>query len=291
MSYFIRATSATAASVLLLGASLSARADDVGNFFGSVVGGIIGQAMQQLLPQPTYPQPQYYQPQAQPDPAAAEARRQYLAHQAELKRQKLQQQKDDAARLQPAPAVNAPSGTLDVAMKRKDGNLWVPAQTNNVVTIDFAVDSGSLGHHPAAGRLPDARQVGDAHESRLLLGTAQFGIADVVSRCRVSSSSWLGSAGRQPGPDRRGGERHAVRTAATPLLGLSPRPSLGRSTNGSGTLKLTPLGVDQPAPAPTQFRRRAAAFPDGFIVRLLAQTAAPPAAQAPAPPTAPRRRR
>ena len=147
--------------------------------------------MQQPRPQPAYPQPQYYQPQ--PDPAAAEARRQYLAHQAELKRQKLQQQKDEAARLQPAPAVNAPavstaSGTLDVVMKRKDSNLWVPAQINKVVTIDFVIDSGAS----------DITLPKDVYQTLIRSGTltkadyigdVKFGIAD-GSEVKELNLSW-----------------------------------------------------------------------------------------------------
>ena len=281
MSYLPKVASATAASMLLLSASVSARADDVGNFFGSVVGGIIGQAMQQPRPQPTYPQPQYYQPQAQPDPAAAEARRQYLAHQAELKRQKLQQQKDDAARLQPAPAVNAPavntaSGTLDVVMKRKDGNLWVPAQINKVVTIDFVIDSGAS----------DITLPKDVYQTLIRSGTltkadyigdVKFGIADGSEVKGIKFKLASLQVGNQTLTDVVASVMPS--DSATPLLGLSflSRFQSWAIDNGSGTLKLTPLGGDQPAPAPTQI---AAATPQPLPDLT---TVAPPAAQSAAP--------
>ena len=142
---------AVASALLLLGVSSPARASDVGSFFGGVVGGIISQSMQQPQPQPQpqyyQQQPQYYQQQPQDyqprqNAPSAEARRQYQARQAEIKRQKAEQEKEKkeqeaAARMQPAPAVGDASGPVDVVMKRKGGNLWVPAQINKVVTIDF----------------------------------------------------------------------------------------------------------------------------------------------------------
>jgi clan AA aspartic protease (TIGR02281 family) len=271
--------SATVASVLLLSVSLPARAD-VSNFLGGVVGGIIGQTMQQQRPQPTYQAPQNYQPQPQyqqPDPAAAEARRQYLAHQAELKRQKIQQEKDEAARLQQqAPAAGAPSGTLDVAMKRKDGNLWVPAQINKVVTIDFVIDSGAS----------DITLPKDVYQTLIrsgtltkadYIGTAQFGIADgsEVKGIKFKLASF--QVGNQVLTDVVASVMPS--DSATPLLGLSflSRFQSWAIDNNSGTLKLTPLGADQTARAPVQV---AAATPQPLPDLT---TVGPPAAQAPAP--------
>src|SRR5438105_4001830 len=147
---------AVASALLLLGVSSPARAGDVGSFFGGVVGGIISQSMQQPQPPPQQyyqQQPQYYQQQPQDyqprqNAPSAEARRQSQARQAEIKRQKAEQEKEKkeqeaAARMQPAPAVGDASGPVDVVMKRKGGNLWVPAQINKVVTIDLVLDSGA----------------------------------------------------------------------------------------------------------------------------------------------------
>lgn len=102
-------------------------------------------------PQPYYPPPpsQYYQPQ--PSYQDSEARRRYLAHQAEIKRQKAeqaeqekakQQKEQEQAKLNPTPASGG-SSTFTVNMTRKEGNLWVPVQINGAVAIDFVVDSGA----------------------------------------------------------------------------------------------------------------------------------------------------
>ena len=149
---------AVAAALVLAGPSPS-RAADIGSILGGVVGGMFGQAMQQQArPQYYQPQPQYYQPQPQysqqpryyqqpqhyqTQQSSAAARR----RQAELARQKEQQEKEkkaqEEARVQlPAAAGNA-SGPIDVPMTRKNGNLWVPAQINQVVTINFVIDSGA----------------------------------------------------------------------------------------------------------------------------------------------------
>src|SRR5260370_39112076 len=80
---------AAVASALLLGVPSPSRGADIGNFLGGVVGGMIGQSMQQphyqLQPQYYQQQPQYYQQPQYQQPqtyqrrataSAAEARRQ-----------------------------------------------------------------------------------------------------------------------------------------------------------------------------------------------------------------------
>jgi len=278
---------AVAASALLLAVSLPARASDVGSFFGSVVGGIISQSIQQprpAYPPPTYYQPQYQQPQYQPDAAAAEARRQYLAHQAELKRQKLQQQKDDAARQQQAAApATTTSGTLDVTMKRKDGNLWVPAQINKVVTIDFVIDSGAS----------DITLPKDVYQTLIrsgtltkadYIGTAQFGIADGSEVKGIKFKLASLQVGDQVLTDVVASVMPS--DSATPLLGLSflSRFQSWSVDNNSGTLRLVPLGGNQPA-------QLAAANPQQQPLTDLTTVPAPgtqtpaPAAQVPTPAT------
>lgn len=271
---------ATVASGLMFAISLPARADEVGNFFGSVVGGILGQAMQQRS-QPTYPQPQYYQPQyRQPDPAAAEAKRQYLAHQAELKRQKIQQEKDEAAaRAQQAAAAAAAapaSGPLDIAMKRKDGNLWVPAQINKVVTIDFVIDSGASDITLPRDVYLTLIRSGTLTKADYI-GNVQFGIADgsEVKGTKFKLASL--QVGNQVLTDVVASVMPS--DSATPLLGLSflSRFQSWAIDNNSGTLRLTPINADPAAQAPTQV---AAAAPQPLpdLANVM-----PPAAQNAAP--------
>jgi clan AA aspartic protease (TIGR02281 family) len=273
---------ATVASVLLLSVSLPARAGDVGNFLGGVVGGIIGQTMQPQQPPPTYQPPQYYQPQPQyqqPDPAAAEAKRQYLARQAELKRQKIQQEKDEAAaRAQQAAAVGATSGPLDIAMKRKDGNLWVSAQINKVVTIDFVIDSGASDITLPRDVYLTLIRSGTLTKANYI-GTANFGIADGSEVKGVKFKLASLQVGNQVLTDVVASVMPS--DSATPLLGLSflSRFQSWAIDNNSGTLRLTPLGGDPAAPAPAPAQLAAAApqpLPD-------LTTIGPPAAQAPAP--------
>jgi clan AA aspartic protease (TIGR02281 family) len=258
MGGFVKTAGAVVASAVMLGVAIPANADDVGNFFGSVVGGIIGQSMQQQrAPQPVYPQPQYYQPQ--PDAAAAaEAHRQYLARQAEIKRQKQLQQQQDAARAQvPAATASASNttagsatGSLDVAMKKKDGNLWVPAQINNVVTIDFVIDSGASDITLPrdvyltlirSGTLTKANYIGDV----------KFGIADGSEVKGVKFKLASLQVGNQVLTDVVASVMPS--DTATPLLGLSflSRFQSWAIDNNSGTLKLTPLNAD-PAKASAQ---------------------------------------
>jgi clan AA aspartic protease (TIGR02281 family) len=280
---------ATVASALLLSVSLPARADDVGNFLGSVVGGIIGQTMQQQRPQPAYPQPQYQPPVQQPDPVAAEARRQYLAHQAELKRQKIQHDKDEAAaRAQQAPAVGAASATLDVAMKRKDGNLWVPAQINKVVTIDFVIDSGASDITLPRDVYLTLIRSGTLTKADYI-GNVQFGIADGSEVKGIKFKLASLQVGNQTLTDVVASVMPS--DSATPLLGLSflSRFQSWAIDNNSGTLKLTPLGGDPTAQPPAQGApaQVAAATPQPLpdLTNIPAPAAQAPAAgaQAPAP--------
>jgi clan AA aspartic protease (TIGR02281 family) len=285
---------ATVASALLLSVSLPARAEDVGNFLGSVVGGIIGQTMQR--PQPVYPQPQYQPPYQQPDPAAAEARRQYLARQAELKRQKIQHDKDEAAaRSQQAPAVGATSATLDVVMKRKDGNLWVPAQINKVVTIDFVIDSGASDITLPRDVYLTLIRSGTLTKADYI-GNVQFGIADGSEVKGIKFKLASLQVGNQVLTDVVASVMPS--DSATPLLGLSflSRFQSWAIDNNSGTLKLTPLGGDPTGQPPAQVApaQVAAATPQPLPdltsvpppaaqTSALAAQAPAPAAQAPAP--------
>jgi clan AA aspartic protease (TIGR02281 family) len=240
---------AAVASALALVVASPASAD-MGGFLGGVVGGMLSNSMQQPAPQPYYQQPQYQQPQyqyRQADPAAAEARRQAAARAAELKRQKAEEAKakkeQESANMMPPPGVIGGSGPIDVAMKRKDGNLWVSAQINKVVTIDFVIDSGAsditlprdvYSTLIRSGTLTKANyisspnyKIGDGSEVqgvKFKLASLQVGnqvLTDVVASVMPSD-------------------------AATPLLGLSflSRFQSWSIDNNTGTLKLIPIGAN-----------------------------------------------
>jgi clan AA aspartic protease (TIGR02281 family) len=237
------------ASALLLGVASPCYAGDIGSFLGGVVGGIIGQSPQPQ-PQPQYYQQQPYQQQPYQQQQSAEAHRQYLARQAELKRQKAEQQKakkdqeEAAALAQPvpdaAPAVPTPSGPLEVAMKRNDGNLWVPAQINNVVTIDFVIDSGASDITLPRDVYLTLIRSGTLTKANYI-GTAQFGIADgsEVKGAKFKLASL--QVGNQVLTDVVASVMPS--DSATPLLGLSflSRFQSWSIDNSSGTLKLIPL--------------------------------------------------
>jgi clan AA aspartic protease (TIGR02281 family) len=280
---------AAVASVLALVVASPARAD-MGSFFGGVVGGMLNNMQQ---PQPQYQQPQYQQPQyqyRQPDPAAAEARRQAAARAAEAKRQKAEEQKakkeQESANMMPPPGVIGGSGPIDVVMKRKDGNLWVPAQINKVVTIDFVIDSGAsditlprdvYSTLIRSGTLTKANyisspnyKVGDGSEVKgvkFKLASLQVGnqiLTDVVASVMPSD-------------------------AATPLLGLSflSRFQSWSIDNNSGTLKLLPIGAN-PSASPSSGTQVASANSQALPELPAAPGSATPVqAAAPATPAAP----
>ena len=252
------------ASALLVAVSSPSLATDVGSFFGGVVGGMIGQSMQQQQPyyqqqpqyyqQPQYNQPQYNQPQQ--NTGSAEARRQSQARQAEIKRQKAQQEKEkkeqEEARVQPAPVVGDLSGPIDVIMKRKGGNLWVPAQINKVVTIDFVIDSGASDITLPRDVYLTLIRSGTLTKANYI-GTAQFGIADGSEVKGVKFKLASLQVGNQVLTDVVASVMPS--DTATPLLGLSflSRFQSWSIDNNSGTLKLSPIPSNNPAGAtPTQ---------------------------------------
>jgi clan AA aspartic protease (TIGR02281 family) len=271
---------AAIASALLLTVSVPASAADLGGFFGGVVGGMLQQQMQQPPPQQYYqPQPQYYQQapaQRRSTVSAAEIKRQ-----AELKAKKEQEEKDKkeqeaaaAAVAAPAPAIGGTSGPLDVAMKRKAGNLWVPAQINKVVTIDFVIDSGASDITLPRDVYLTLIRSGTLTKANYL-GSAQFGIADgsEVKGLKFKLASL--QVGDQVLTDVVASVMPS--DSATPLLGLSflSRFQSWSIDNNSGTLKLVPIGAAKPA-APVQVASAggAQALPE------------PPAADSPEPPKA-----
>jgi clan AA aspartic protease (TIGR02281 family) len=273
-----------AASALALVVSSPARAD-MGSFFGGMVGGMIGQTMQQPQPQPYYQTPQYQQPQYyHPDPAAAEARRQAAARAAELKRQKAEQDKakkeQESANMMPPPGVIGGSGPIDVAMTRKDGNLWVPAKINNVVTIDFVIDSGASDITLPRDVYSTLIRSGTLTKANYI-GTTQFGIGD---GSEVKGGVKFKLASLQVGDQVLKDVVASVMPSdsATPLLGLSflSRFQSWSIDNNSGTLKLVPIGAKTPTEgAPTQV---AAANPQA-LPELPAAPGSAPAAPAPQP--------
>jgi clan AA aspartic protease (TIGR02281 family) len=270
-----------AASVLLLSVSAPSRAGDIGSFIGGVVGGIIGQQQPQPQPQPNY---QQYNQQQQ-DAAAAEARREYLARQAALKK-KAQQDKDkkdqEAAAAAGATAASAPGGPVgpfDVTMKRKDGNLWVPVQINNVVTIDFVVDSGASDITLPRDVYQTLVRSGTLTKANFI-GSAQFNIADGTAVQGLKFKLASLQVGNQVLTDVVASVMPS--DAATPLLGLSflSRFQSWTIDNNAGTFRLTPI------PGSTTTMQMAAAAPQPLPAP---PSVAPPTVATPAPmaPTAP----
>jgi clan AA aspartic protease (TIGR02281 family) len=264
-----------AASILLFGVSAPSRAGDIGSFIGGVVGGIIGQSQPAPQPQPYY---QQYNPQQ--DAAAAEARREYLARQAALKKRAQQdkEKKDQeaAAAATPAPAPGGPVGPFDVTMKRKDGNLWVPVQINNVVTIDFVVDSGASDITLPRDVYQTLVRSGTLTKANFI-GSAQFNIADGTAVQGLKFKLASLQVGNQVLTDVVASVMPS--DAATPLLGLSflSRFQSWTIDNNAGTFKLTPI------PGSTTTTQVAGAAPQPLPA---APTVAPPAVAPPAP-TAP----
>ena len=265
---------AAVASALLVGVSSPAGANDFGGLIGGVIGGMMSaQPRPQYYapPQPQYyapppqqqyyPQPQYSQPQHYPrqqDPVASETRRRNQAQEAEARRQKAEKDKADkeaAAKAQTAPAtapVGDASGPIDVVMNRKGGNLWVSAEINKVVTIDFVIDSGASDITLPRDVYMTLIRSGTLTKANYI-GTAQFGIADGSEVKGVKFKLASLKVGNQTLTDVVASVMPS--DTATPLLGLS---SLSRFQswaidNNSGTLKLTPIPGSNPAArAPTQ---------------------------------------
>ncbi|HEV2185582.1 MAG TPA: retropepsin-like aspartic protease [Stellaceae bacterium] len=161
-------------------------------------------------------------------------------------------------------------------MKRKDGNLWVPAQINKVVTIDFVIDSGAS----------DITLPRDVYQTLIrsgtltkadYIGTAQFGIADgsEVKGIKFKLASF--QVGNQVLTDVVASVMPS--DSATPLLGLSflSRFQSWAIDNNSGTLKLTPLGAEPTAQPPAQ-AAAATAQPLTDLTSVAAPSAQPPAA-------------
>jgi clan AA aspartic protease (TIGR02281 family) len=273
---------AAVASALLLGLSSSSYAGDMGSFFGGVVGGMISnmqQPQQQPQPQPYYQQPQY----RQPDPAAAEAHRQAVARAAELKRQKAEEEKakkeQEAANMMPPPGVIGGAGPIDVVMKRKDGNLWVPAQINKVVTIDFVIDSGASDITLPRDVYSTLIRSGTLTKANYI-GTTQFGIGD---GSEVKGGVKFKLASLQVGNQVLTDVVASVMPsdAATPLLGLSflSRFQSWSIDNNSGTLKLIPIGA---TPATDGTPTQVAAATQQSLPELPAAPGSAPATAAPA---------
>ncbi len=287
---------AVASALLLLAVASPAQADDLGSLLGGVVGGIFGNAQQQqqqyyqqqqqrYQQQQQYYQQQYYQQQyynqeqqRERAAAAAAARR----HQAELRRQKQQQEKvnteQEEARVPVgASAAGRPAGPFEVSMIRKDGNLWVPAQINNVVTIDFVIDSGASDITLPwdtyltllrSGTLTKANYIGEVNFGiangsevrghKFKLASLQVGsqvLTDVVASVMPSDT-------------------------ATPLLGLSflSRFQSWSIDNRSSVLTLVSLNANPAGGTPTQVAASATAQPlpaFGTIAPAVTQSSTP----------------
>lgn len=150
----------------------------------------------------------------------------------------------------PAAVTPDASGVLDVAMTRKSGNLWVPAKINDVMTIDFVIDSGASDITLPRDVYLTLIRSGTLTKANYI-GGANFGIADgsEVKGLKFKLASL--QVGNQVLKDVVASVMPS--DSATPLLGLSflSRFQSWSVDNQSGTLKLLPIGA-QPAPAPRQ---------------------------------------
>ena len=147
-------------------------------------------------------------------PSAARRAGNTLAHQAELKRQKAQQEKEKKEQEAAAASrMPAPGGRRRIRPHRcrdeEKGRQSLGSRPNQQGRDDrFRHRQRSIGHHPAEGCLFNPDQVRNAHESQLYRHRA-------IRHCRrlrgEGCQVQVGQpAGRQPGPDRCCGERHAV---------------------------------------------------------------------------------
>jgi clan AA aspartic protease (TIGR02281 family) len=254
---------AAAASALFLAAASPAAASDIGSFLGAV-GGMLSQGVQPHYYQ--YQQPQYYQQpqqyyyqsptyQRRYSGSSAAARRKAQAEaeakkkQEEAEKQKKEQEAAAAAAVS-APTTTNASGDVDVAMTRKSGNLWVPAKINNVVTIDFVIDSGASDITLPRDVYLTLIRSGTLTKANYI-GGANFGIADgsEVKGLKFKLASL--QVGNQVLNDVVASVMPS--DSATPLLGLSflSRFQSWSIDNKSGTLKLMPTAA-KPAAGATQ---------------------------------------
>jgi clan AA aspartic protease (TIGR02281 family) len=277
---------AAVAAALLLAAPASSWAADLGSLIGGVFGGFLGaqqqqqqqqqqyyqQQQQQRYQQQLYQQQLYYQEQQRE--RADAARR----HQADLRRQREQKAKASKQQEEASlPAAASAAGPFQVSMKKKDGNLWVPAQINNVVTIDFVIDSGASDITLPwdtyltllrSGTLTKANYIGEVNFGiangsevrghKFKLASLQVGnqvLSDVVASVMPSD-------------------------AATPLLGLSflSRFQSWSIDNKSSVLTLVPLNANPAGGTATQLAASTTAQPLPAF-----GTIAPPASQSPSP--------
>jgi clan AA aspartic protease (TIGR02281 family) len=299
---------AVASALLLLAASSSSRADGLGSFLGGVVGGIFGNAQQQQqqqyqLQQQRYQQQQqyyqqqyyqqqyYYQEQQRERAAAAAAARR---RQAEIKRQKQQQGKANKEQEQvnvpaAASAAGSAAGPFQVSMIRRDGNLWVPAQINNVVTIDFVIDSGASDITLPWDTYLTLLRSGTLTKTNYI-GEVNFGIANgsEVRGHKFKLASL--QVGNQVLTDVVASVMPS--DSATPLLGLSflSRFQSWSIDNKSSVLTLVPLNANPAGGTATQLAASATAqsLPAfGTIAPAVSQSPTPALAATAAPQTAP----
>jgi clan AA aspartic protease (TIGR02281 family) len=242
-----------------------------GGFVGGIVGGIVGGAIQQQQNyQQQYYQQQYYQQQLQ------QQWRQQQYYQQQLQQQQYYQQQQDAAReeqreraaakkkaqkqqneadqakLTP-PTSRTGSGPVAVAMKRKNGTLWVPAQINKAVAIDFVVDSGAADVTIPVDVFLTLMRTGSISEKDKV-GEGKFSTADgsVVEGIRFKLASL--QVGDQVLTDVVASVIPKSSVRSDPLLGQSflSRFQSWSIDNGAGTLNLIPQGTVPTTPAQTQ---------------------------------------
>jgi clan AA aspartic protease (TIGR02281 family) len=246
----------------------------VGGVVGGVVGGALGQALQQqqyyqqqqqqqyyqqqqqqLLQQQQYyqqqQQQQYYQQQQ--NAAQEEERQRYLAKK-KAQQDKSKQQQQDQAKLTPPTGGGSGTGPIAITMKRANGILWVPAQINKAVAINFIVDSGAADVTIPKDVFRTLIRTGTLSEKDMI-GSGKFGTADgsEVEGLRFKLASL--QVGDQILTDVVASVIPKSSDASQPLLGQSflSRFQSWSIDNNSGTLNLSPQGTaPSAAPPPTQ---------------------------------------
>jgi clan AA aspartic protease (TIGR02281 family) len=235
-----------------------------GGFVGGIVGGIVGGAIQQqqYYQQQYYQQlqrQQYYQQQQQQQyyyqqqqDAVTEEQRERAAAKKKAQRDKdKQQNQQDQAKLTPPVTNSAGSGPISITMKRENGILWVPAQINKSVAINFIVDSGAADVTIPVDVFLTLMRTGTISDKEKV-GEGKFTTADgsVVEGIRFKLATL--QVGDQTLTD--------VIASVIPKSAINSDPLLGQSflsrfkswsvDNNSGTLNLVPQGGDPTATPP-----------------------------------------
>lgn len=234
------------------------------------MGGMVGQAIQQqqyyqqqqqqyyqqqqMLQQQQYyqqqqlQQQQYYQQQK--DAVREEERQRYLAKK-KAQQEKAKQQQPDQAKLNPPAADSTGAAPIAITMKQQGGTLWVPAQINKAVAIDFIVDSGAADVTIPKDVFKTLIRSGTLSEKDVI-GKGKFGTADGSEVEGVRFKLATLQVGDQTITDVVASVIPSSSDSAQPLLGQSflSRFQSWSIDNKSGTLNLIPEGGAPAAGSP-----------------------------------------